>query len=126
MSQVLSEATAAVEQAPDRMRRMREAAADEERLVVEGVSGTARIRAVHDTGITVGTDARENPVADLELEVTVGSEPPTLVTSRVVIPRLSVGRLIPGSTLPVRVDALDRSKLAIDWDAPVDPDGRAV
>lgn len=57
-------------------------------------------------------------MAELDLDVSVGDEPPTRVTSRQVIPRLAVGRLIPGSTVPAKVDPVDHAKVLIDWDAP--------
>lgn len=53
------------------------------------------------------------------LEVTVAGAPPFRATVEPIVPRLAVGRLIPGSNLPVRIDPLDHSKLIVDWEAPV-------
>ena len=37
-----------------------------------------------------------------------------------LFPRLAVGRLVPGTSLPVKVDRADPQKLIVDWEAPVE------
>ena len=90
--------------------------AEAERLRTEGVDAQATIRGVRDTGTTIGIGGVENPVAQLELDIHVDGRPDTRATTRTVVPRLALARLVIGGTLPVKVDAGDPSKVAVAWD----------
>ena len=83
----------------------------------------ARLLAVRDTGLTLGGThlgaARDNPVADLRLEVHLGAGDPYETIVREMVPRLAVGRLVPGNELAVRVDPDDRHTVLVDWDTPM-------
>ena len=119
LRELLGAASGTMDEVPELLNAVVDAQAEAERLQTEGVEGTATLVAVRDTGVTIGTGGQENPLAELDLDVSVGDEPPTRVTSRQVVPRLAVGRLTPGSTLSAMVDPLDHAKVLIDWDAPV-------
>jgi hypothetical protein len=83
-------------------------AADEPRLLAEGVPGEAVI-------VAMGTPERgaQRFNLDLDLEVHVGGQAPYRVANQYIVP--ASAPLGPGVRLPVRVDASDPSRLAIDW-----------
>lgn len=111
-----------LEQAGQQLQQVQAGQAETQRLKAEGLPATAKLLAVHDAGITLGGAAvggLDNPVADLDLEVTLKAREPYRVTVRQMVPRLAVARLLPGSDLPVRVDAADPSAVVVDWDAPI-------
>lgn len=110
-----------VAQATETLHDVQEGQAEGARLLAEGRPGTARLVAVRDTGTTIGTGAQDNPVAELDLDVRLDGRDPYRATVTQLIPRLAVGRLVPGSELPVKVDRNDPQKLVVDWEAPVEP-----
>jgi hypothetical protein len=116
---LLHQAPGMLSQAGQALHTMQTGQAEGERLRAQGVPAIARLVAVRDTGMTIGVGGQDSPVAQLDLEVTLTGSPSFTATVQQVVPRLAVGRLIPGSTLPVRVDPLDHSKLIVDWEAPV-------
>lgn len=71
-------------------------------------SGTAVIKAIRDTGMTVN----ENPSVEFDLEVTSGGFT-FPVTHTQVVSRLQVPQLQPGATVSVKIDANDQNKLLI-------------
>jgi hypothetical protein len=85
-----------------------------QRLLAEGIPGTARIHAVGDTGATL----EGQPVCELSLEVTIAGRPPYRATVRQPVPRLLAPRLAPGGTVPVRVDPADPAVVVADLSAP--------
>ena len=121
LSELVQHAGQMMDEAPQLLQQLQDAQADSAALLSDGVPGVATLVAIRDTRMTIGTGGAENPVAELELDVEVDGAPPVRVTSRQVVPRLQVGRLVMGGRFHVRVDALDRSKLAIDWDAAPPP-----
>ena len=79
-------------------------------LLATGVVGQGQITGVRDTGMTVN----ENPVVELDLQVTTPSLPtPYPVTHRQMINRLQVGQLQPGATVQVRVDPMNPQSLIL-------------
>jgi hypothetical protein len=80
-------------------------------LLQTGVPGTATLNQFRDTGMTVN----DNPTVELDLTVQTEGGQPTHVVHSEMIPRLLIPRLVPGASLPVRVDAADPNKIAIDW-----------
>lgn len=78
-------------------------------LLATGRPGTATVRSLRDTGTTVN----DNPVVELDLEVTVDGLAPYDVRHRQTISRLAVPGFQPGLTVPVRVDALDPQTLIV-------------
>jgi hypothetical protein len=119
---LMKQAPGMLEQASQQLQQVQTGQAESQRLKTEGLPATAKLLAVRDAGVTLGGAAvggLDNPVADLDLEVTVEGREPYRVTVRQMVPRLAVARLLPGSELPVRVDAADPSAVLVDWDAPV-------
>jgi hypothetical protein len=125
---MLSQTPGLLSEASDTLQAAQEGKADGDRLRAEGMAGRARLLAVRDTGISLGGAAlgaagQGNPVADLDLEVSLETREPYRATVRQMVPRLAVGRLIPGSDLPVKVDRTDHTKLLVDWEAPLSGEG---
>jgi hypothetical protein len=75
-----------------------------------GVSASAVILKVSDTGMTVNDD----PVALLDLEVHPEKGEPFKAQSKCLIPRLDVPQFQPGHTVPVRFDPADHRRVAVD------------
>ena len=79
-------------------------------LMATGVVGQATIGAVRDTGMTVN----DNPVVELDLQVTSPSVPaPYPVTHRQMINRLQVAQLQPGASVQVRIDPMNPHALIL-------------
>lgn len=79
-------------------------------LMATGVVGQATIGAVRDTGMTVN----DNPVVELDLQVTnPNAAGPYPVTHRQMINRLQVAQLQRGSTVQVRIDAMNPHALIL-------------
>lgn len=120
---LLRDAPAMLQQASDALAQVQQGKADGDRLRSVGVPARAVLLSVKDTGMTLGgttlAAARENPVADLELEVDLDGHEPYQLTVRQMVPRLAVARLVPGTELPVLVDPADRQQVLVDWDAPL-------
>jgi hypothetical protein len=81
------------------------------RLLATGIPGQATILSVDDTGVTIN----DQPMVRFQLRVAALGRPPYDVDHRQIVPRLSVGMVMPGSTLPVRIDPTDPEKLTLDW-----------
>jgi len=78
-------------------------------LMANGRAGSATITAVRDTGTTVN----DNPVVDLDLQVTLEGATAYPITHRQMISRLTIGSFQPGITVPVRVDPANPQSLII-------------
>lgn len=79
-------------------------------LMATGLVGQATILAVRDTGMTLN----ENPVVELDLQVTSpGSPAPYPVTHRQMINRLQVHQLQTGAAVQVRVDPVNPQSLIL-------------
>ena len=81
---------------------------------VGSLGGRAKILEVRDTGWSVN----DAPRVDLDLEITVGTAPPYPANFKGTVPRLSIGRLVPGQTVPVKVDENDPQTFIIEWGKP--------
>jgi hypothetical protein len=88
-------------------------AAEGNRLREVGVPAEAKLDAVQETGMTVQMGGPEMPVAQFQLTVLREGMEPYQVLHRQAVPRLSIGLLVPGTTLPCKVDPDDPSKLVI-------------
>jgi hypothetical protein len=75
-----------------------------------GVSATAVILKISDTGMTVNDD----PVALLDLEVHPENGEPFQAKTKCLIPRLHVSQFQQGHTVPVRYDPKNHSRVAVD------------
>ncbi len=119
---LLRQAPGMIQQASDALSQVQAGKAAGDGLRTVGAPGRAVLLSVKDTGMTLGgtavAAALENPVADLELEVTFDDAEPYQLTVRQMVPRLAVARLVPGTELPVLVDPADPRQVLVDWDAP--------
>ena len=75
-----------------------------------GVSATAVILKISDTGMTLNDD----PVAWLDLEVRPENAPPFQARAKCLIPRLELPQFQPGRSVPVRYDPANRARVAVD------------
>jgi hypothetical protein len=104
----------AMHQATDAMTQAQGLIAEQQasqQLLATGVMATATLNQYRDTMSTMG----DNPLVEMTLTVHVEGREPQEVTHTEMVPRLLIGRLAPGASLPVRVDATDPSKIAVDW-----------
>lgn len=85
--------------------------AETKRIQESGVAARARILEIWDTGITVNQD----PVIGIRAEVTrADGSTYTAKIPKSLISRLDVPRFQPGSSVDVRIDPQDSSKVALD------------
>jgi hypothetical protein len=82
------------------------------RLLQTGTLSTATLQAVRETSMRVNG----SPVVQLELVVDVPGRGPVRATMREVVPLTRLAALSPGTRIPVAVDRLDPSRMAIDWE----------
>jgi hypothetical protein len=82
------------------------------RLATDGVDGRATIESVRDTGTLVNYD----PVVEMQLQVQGPGGSPYRVLHRGTVPKLAVGRLTPGSSLPIKINRNNPQEVAIAWD----------
>ena len=101
MGDMLSDAT-------EQMAELTDQSGDQSRLLTEGIAAQGVI-------VGMGTPARGATTynLDIDLEVHVPGRAPYRVANQYMVP--SAAQIGPGVTLPVRVDAADQSKVAIDW-----------
>ncbi|WP_205699031.1 hypothetical protein [Conexibacter sp. SYSU D00693] len=78
-------------------------------LMATGRVGSATVTALRDTGASIN----DNPVVELDLQVSLDGQEPYAVTHRQTIARLAVPGFQPGSTVPVRVDPSDKHSLIV-------------
>ena len=96
-------------QANESLAELNNQQSDQERILAEGIAGTATI-------VGMGTPARgaQQYNLDLDLEVHVSGRAPYRVANQYIVP--ASAPLGPGVTLPIKVDPNDQAKIAIDWD----------
>ena len=103
----MREASAALEATSEMMARQTAAAG----LAESGEPATAQVNAARDTG----TVANLQPVMEIDLLVFVEGQPPYPVTLRQIVPLAQVGRLVPGTRLPIKIDPADPGAVWLDW-----------
>ncbi len=81
------------------------------KLMKTGVSATATVLEVHDTGVTVNN----SPQIKLLLQVTPPMGMQYKVQTKVLISRLQTYAFQPGMTIAVKIDPNDKDKIAIDY-----------
>jgi len=79
-------------------------------LLQTGVSAPAVIVDVQDTGVTMN----DSPQARMTLQVTPADRPPFQAVLTTFVGRFQVGLLVPGTSVQVRYDPNDLSKVAIE------------
>lgn len=82
-------------------------------LLSGGVAGTARVLGLQQTGRYMN----EQPHVQMELAVETKEHGSYTTTHAEYVPMVMLGTLTNGRPIGVRVDAKDRTKLVIDWDA---------
>ena len=75
-----------------------------------GIAGSGTIVRIREGGPIVN----DRPTIELELDVALPSTPPYRATARGRLPRVVLGRLALGETIPVRVATDDRSRVVVD------------
>jgi len=85
--------------------------------IANGVTGTAVIVSVADTGSTisarsVGPDA---PVYKLGLQVSRDGGAPYPTEAKVIVPRIFVPLIVPGAQVPVVIDPRNRTRVTVDF-----------
>jgi len=104
-------------QATEQLAELTDQSSDQSRLLTEGIAAQGVI-------IGMGTPARGATTynLDIDLEVHVSGRAPYRVANQYLVPdAVQIG---PGVTLPIRVDASDQSKIAIDWNQAARPPKR--
>lgn len=86
---------------------------DQNQILSTGQPGTAIIKAIRDTGITLQFGMYA--VFEFDLEVDTETEAPYLVTCKSTVPRIALSMVGIEKKVAVRVDPLDRSHVAINW-----------
>jgi hypothetical protein len=96
-------------QANEQLKELTDQDSDRNRILAEGIAGEATV-------VGMGTPERGAQMynLDLDLEVNVKNRAPYRVANQYIVPA-SVP-LGPGVKLPVKVDAEDPAKIAIDWE----------
>jgi hypothetical protein len=85
-------------------------------IIAIGTPAQARILRLIDTGTTINDD----PVVEFVLHISPDDAPAFEAHARALISRLDIPAIQPGRVVPVRYDARDRSRVAIDlWDCPI-------
>ncbi len=87
--------------------------------IANGVAGTAVIVSIADTGATVsarsvGPDA---PVYKLGLEVSRDGGEPYPSEAKVIVPRIFVPLIVPGTEVPVVIDPRNRARVTVDFES---------
>jgi hypothetical protein len=93
--------------------RSRRSAAEADRLVRTGLSGSAQVTSLSQTGMSMN----DQPQIDMELLVTVPGKAPYTARRKEFVPLILLGRLGSGMPLPVKVDPADLQRVIIDWQA---------
>ena len=85
-------------------------------LRANGVTGTATITSLGETGVTVNG----SPIIEFGLDVDTPAHAPYATTIRQRTPRLLLGGLLPGSSVAILADPTNREHVAIDWQAAIE------
>lgn len=94
--------------------RSRRSAADANRIATTGLTGTASITGLTQTGMSLN----DQPQVEMELLVSIPGRAPYQARRKEFVPLILLGRLSSGMPLPVKVDPIDPQSLIIDWNAP--------
>ena len=85
--------------------------AQRSRLAQIGVSGTAKLLEITQTG----TRVNNQPLIKLRLLVSLPDRPPYTAVHHEIIPMVRLSQLVPGRDVPVRVDPNDLALMAVAW-----------
>jgi hypothetical protein len=84
-----------------------------QRLLATGIPAQAVVESMADTGVTINNQ----PLVSFLLTVRTQDGQTYQVTHRQSLPRITMGAVLPGVTLPVKVDRQRRDRVRIDWAA---------
>ena len=93
-------------------RKWQRAAADADRIRQQGVSGTATITGMRQTGVQLN----EQPQIELQLQVQTQMHGAYPVTVKEYVPLMLLGTLSSGQPLPVKVDPANPQRVIIEWE----------
>lgn len=82
-----------------------------QRLMATGIPAQAVVQSMADTGVTVNGQ----PLVSFVLGVRMPDGQAYQVTHRQSLPRIPMGVVAPGATIPVKVDPQRRDRVRIDW-----------
>jgi len=86
-----------------------------ERILKTGLKAIAKVIHIGELGGSVVT-INNQPVLNLDLEVSDGTSPPYIVSIDSIIPRALVPQFQPGAPIAVRIDRKNPKKVVIDWE----------
>jgi hypothetical protein len=92
--------------------RVGASAQDAQRIAQTGLSGSATITGLTQTGVQLN----DNPQVDMELLVQLPGRPPYAARRKEFVPLIFLGRLTSGAPLPIKADPADPSRVIIDWE----------
>jgi hypothetical protein len=93
-------------------RKWSRAAAEAQRIKMQGVPGTATILGMRQTGVQLN----EQPQIELRLQVATQMHGPYEVTLKEWVPLMLLGTLSSGRPLPVKVDPANPQHVIIEWE----------
>ena len=94
-------------------RRWSRAFAEAQRIKATGVSGSARIVGMRQTGVSMNDQSQ----VELNLEVTTSMQGPYQVVMKEYVPLMLIGTLSSGLPLPVKADPADPNHVIIEWES---------
>ena len=105
----------------DSMQRALEASqgkldADRERIAASGLPGRGTVKAVKKVGFSIKRGVDRLTSVDVELTCEVEGRPPIDTIVNDMVPEPLLGRLLIGSTIPVRVDPNPPNRVVALWD----------
>lgn len=93
---------------------MNKAAAEQQRLLREGIQAGARLHAVQMGGMTMTVGVHRHLQLVLQLEVQPPGRPPYPATLTTMVSELQVPQLQPGAQLTVRIDPMNPMNIALE------------
>ena len=86
--------------------------------IANGVSGTAVIESIADTGSTISARSvgPGAPVYKLGLQVSRDGGAPYPTEAKVIVPRIFVPLIVPGAQVPVVIDPRNRARVTVDFE----------
>jgi len=91
--------------------RVAAGAADADRVTRMGLSGTAHVTGLTQTGMFLN----DNPQVKMDLRVEVSGKSPYNASRKEFIPLIMLSQIAPGSILPVKVDPSNPNDVVIQW-----------
>lgn len=90
------------------------AAADKARILATGIAGKGTVL---ESAFADEMDAEDQPIYTLTFQIEVPGRPPMHGRAKTGVPLDRIARLQPGDSVALKVDPLNPTAMAIDWDA---------